>query len=78
MHTPMSGSEPFDTFQASPSLFTINGTTTEHYDGGANCFITNSKEHFIQYTPCSLQVHQLDGSIATAEGFGLKLIQWPT
>jgi hypothetical protein len=50
----------------------------EHNDGGANCFITNNKDHFIQYTHRSLQVHQLDGSIAPAQGFSLKLIQCPT
>jgi hypothetical protein len=52
-------------------------THIEHNDCGANCFITNSKEHFTQYTPRPLQVCQLDGSIATAEGFELKLIQCP-
>ncbi len=60
----------------------------EHNDGGANCFITKNKSHFVNFISRPLQVQQLNGSIATAEGYGLKLLQhlpsnyiiplWPT
>jgi hypothetical protein len=70
-------------------LFFIPITTSiEHNDGGANCFIINNKRHFVNLISRPLQVQQLDGSIAVAEGYGLKLIQhlpskyviplWPT
>jgi hypothetical protein len=59
-------------------LFTTIYVSIEHNDGGANCFITNNKSHFIFYTPQNLHIQQLDGSITSAQGYGLKLIQDPT
>jgi hypothetical protein len=72
---------------ASPSDFTPICSSVEHNDGGANCFISNNITHFVSYLPQKLSIRQLDGSTATASGFGLKLIQhssgivlplWPT
>ncbi len=71
-----------------PSSFTTTASSVEHNDGGANCFITNNKEHFVNFISCPIKIQQLDGSIVSALGFGLKLIQhqpskyiiplWPT
>ena len=59
-------------------MFEFITTSDEHNDGGANCFISNDLSHFTSYTPRPLQIKQLDGSKASALGFGLKLIQCPT
>jgi hypothetical protein len=71
-----------------PSSFKVLCPSIEHNDGGANCFISNDQRHFVNFLPQTLHVKQLDGSIAKALGFGLKLIQhhpsnyiillWPT
>jgi len=63
---------------APPSLFTVVKDSIEHNDGGANCFITNDMSHFTSFIPRNLQVRQLNGSTATAHGYGLKLIQCQT
>jgi hypothetical protein len=63
---------------APPSSFTISDISIEHNDGGANCFITNNKDHYINFISTPLHVKQLDGSIASALGYGLKLIQHPS
>ncbi len=51
--------------------------TLEHNDGGANCFISNNKSHFIWFKPSIQTITQLDGTKTTALGYGLKLIQCP-
>jgi hypothetical protein len=53
-------------------------TSIEHNDGGANCFISNNLDHFVNIFKTPLQVKQLDGSPTPAIGYGLKLIQCPT
>jgi hypothetical protein len=69
-------------------LLPATAYSVEHNAGSANCFITNNKEHFVNFTSHPIKVQQLDGSIASALGFCLKLIQhqpsnyiiplWPT
>jgi hypothetical protein len=61
-----------------PSSFIPVTTSTEHNDGGANCFITNDISHFTSFIPKVLQVKQLNGGLTKALGYGLKLIQCPT
>ncbi len=61
-----------------PSSFIPIVTSTEHNDGGANCFIKNDISHFTSFIPKLLQVKQLNGGMTKALGYGLKLIQCPT
>jgi hypothetical protein len=58
-------------------LFITFYTSREHNDGGANCFIANDLSHFTSFLPKKLQVKQLNGCMAQALGYGLKLIQCP-
>jgi len=60
------------------SQFTRICTSKEHNNGGANCFISNYLRHFTSFLPKPLQVKQLNGCMATALRYGLKLIQCPT
>jgi hypothetical protein len=61
-----------------PSSFIPIVTSTEHNDGGANCFIKNDISHFTSFIPKLLQVKQLNGGMTKALGYGLKLRQCPT
>jgi hypothetical protein len=56
-------------------MFDIVSTSIEHNDGGANCFISNSLDHFVSLFRTPLHIKQLDGSSTLALGYGLKLIQ---
>jgi hypothetical protein len=59
------------------SSFTTSEISIEHNGSGANCFITNNKAHFVNFISTPIHVKQLDGSIASALGYGLKLVQHP-
>jgi hypothetical protein len=59
-------------------MFELVSTSTEHNDGGANCFISNRLDHFVSFFKTPLKVQQLDGSSTPALGYGLKLIQCQT
>jgi hypothetical protein len=58
-----------------PSSFIPIVTSTEHNDGGANCFITNDISHFPSFILKLLHIKQLNGGMTKALSYGLKLIQ---
>jgi hypothetical protein len=59
-------------------MFEFISTSLEHNDGGANCFISNRLDHFVNFSKTPLQVCRLDGSTTSALGYGLTLIQCQT
>ena len=61
-----------------PSSFAYATTTIEHNNVGANCNISNDLSHFGSFKSSFLPVMQLDGSTATGQEIGLKIIQCPS
>jgi hypothetical protein len=48
-----------------------------HNDGGVNCFIFNKASYFWRLHSTDVDVHQLNGSLIQASGFGIVVILSP-